>query len=464
MSLENRLARAFPVLMLALILASSCRVIKKENVGTPDVPLMTAGPMLGHVSDTSATVWFRAAEGAKISASAKQDSLSASVEIVQLGRGFSIARFGSLKAATPTEATIVLELNGRATEHLRFTTAPPPSDIGTVRIAFGSCNKNCMYPKVPVFEAMAAEKPDLALFVGDNSYFIVGDGGQKNFSTSGPKGDWSSPETMIARHMETRTLPEFQPLLRSIPCYAVWDDHDYGPNNSDRTLASKNDALEVFKSVWANPSYGTLETPGIFGSFRRGPVEVFLMDDRYNKYVKTDEHADVKPEEAVIWGEAQLRWLMTGLKASTAPVKFIANGTQVITESKGGEGHFREAPVEREKLFTFLRENKIGGVVFLSGDRHYSESLRLDQKDGPAILEFTSSPLQQNQAIKSRDQDKHRTRLWAMNGNSYGLVTVEIPEKGKGTIRFEARDETNHGPILNAHRCVTTTDLRALNY
>ncbi|MBI3736310.1 alkaline phosphatase family protein [Candidatus Sumerlaeota bacterium] len=437
---------------LSSLLASSllCAIVSCASFKSPSVRMVSespilAGPMVGHVEEHSAVVWLRTGEGATITAESVQGGkvVSRSPRAESVGGGFEILHFESLRANTPTEARLsVKNRNGTAEEKVSFRTAPPAEKTGKLRVAFGSCAKASEYPALPIFKAIADENPDLMIFCGDNSYFIVGGEGEKRNGTSGPAGDWTSPEKMLARHLEMRTHPDLQPLLRSIPCYAVWDDHDYGPNNSDRTFDLKEDSLRLFKQVWANPSYGTAGTPGIFSSFRRGPVEIFLMDDRYYKYVRTEEHPNVAPAEAEIWGAAQLQWLEAGLKASTAPVKLIVNGTQVLSETKDGEGHFQEAPMERERLFAFLRENKIGGVAFLTGDRHYTECLRLAQPGGPDIMEFTSSPLEQGREVGPLETNKNRTRVWGMNGNSYGLVTVDIPEEGKGTIRFEARDKT----------------------
>ena len=47
-----------------------------------------------------------------------------------------------------------------------------------------------------------------------------------------------------------------QPLLARTHNYAIWDDHDFGPNDSDRSSAIKAITLEAFKDSWPNPSYG----------------------------------------------------------------------------------------------------------------------------------------------------------------------------------------------------------------
>ena len=41
------------------------------------------------------------------------------------------------------------------------------------------------------------------------------------------------------RYTHTRNIKEMQPLLSNTHHYAIWDDHDYGPNNTDRSNIHK---------------------------------------------------------------------------------------------------------------------------------------------------------------------------------------------------------------------------------
>ena len=79
------------------------------------------------------------------------------------------------------------------------------------------------------------------IWLGDNVYFREPD---------------DSRTGVYHRYSHDRSLPELQPLLGSVHHYAIWDDHDYGPNNSDRSFIYKNITLQAFKDFWANPTYG----------------------------------------------------------------------------------------------------------------------------------------------------------------------------------------------------------------
>lgn len=427
--------------------------------------LLQSGPMIGHVGAKEARIWIRLKQNAVVSASLRQGGRAfRPARMEALGEGFYVLHFQSLAPATETAVQLEVTRGGAAMEtaSLAFRTAPPPSPTGKVRIAFGSCSKVSQFRSGPIYQAVAEEKPDMMIFVGDNSYFIVGDGSDRHFETTGETGDWTSLEGMIQRHLITRNHPDLQAMFRSIPCYAVWDDHDYGPNNADRTFALKEEALLAFRRMWGNPAYGAAESPGIFSSFRHGPAEIFLMDNRYYKYSPL-EHDDATPETGLIWGKAQLDWLLAKLKASTAPVKILANGTQILNKSKSGEGHYREAVGEMEQFLAFVKKHRIGGILFLTGDRHFSEAMQQRIPNGPLLVDCTSSPLQQNQKVGPLEKgSEHNNRLWAMRGNNFGLLTIDIAAEGKGNIAFETRDEKNQPCIVNGNPCRTVWPLQDL--
>ena len=186
------------------------------------------------------------------------------------------------------------------------------------------------------------------------------------------------------------------------------------------------------------------------------------MDNRYYKF-SPERHKEVTRETGEIWGKAQLAWLLDGLNESTAPVKVIANGTQLICTDGRGEGHYMEARGEFRELVETLEREKIGGVVFISGDRHHSEAMQQAQSDGTLLVEATSSPLQQDQKVSILDR-YHSNQLWGMRGNNFGLLTVDIVDANKGTITFETRDESNEVPVVAGVPCLTKWDLSQLNY
>jgi alkaline phosphatase D len=252
------------------------------------------------------------------------------------------------------------------------------------RVAFGSCahlhdaferpgsNWGTDYR---TYDAVAAKSPDLMLWLGDNVYFR--------------EPEWTSLEGMSARYRAYRSLPALAQLLRATSHVAIWDDHDYGPDNSDGSFVGKSNALAAFRRYWPNPTFGLPGTPGVFTQVSYGDADFFLLDNRFhrhpNRYPRNAEKA--------MFGAAQLDWLKRALVASRATFKIVAAGGQFWNARNTRFEALHDFPAEHRALLDWLTAQRIRGVVFLSGDRHYGSLLRVARPDAYPLHEFTSSPL-----------------------------------------------------------------------
>lgn len=230
-----------------------------------------------------------------------------------------------------------------------------------------------------IFEAMAKEKSSFMLWLGDNWYLR--------------EADYYSEWGVWYRAHRDRSLPILQPLLKAMPHYAIWDDHDYGPNNADKSYVFKETSRKVFMSYWGNPSYGQ-NNEGIYTRFTSGDADFFLMDDRY--FRSNDDmlpYAYDKPNpDKRMWGPQQMEWLKNGLIQSKTPFKFIVTGSQTLNPASPYDC-LQSYPVEFNELMNFLIAEKISGVVFLTGDRHHSEVIKYDRIGTYSLYDITSSPL-----------------------------------------------------------------------
>jgi alkaline phosphatase D len=241
-----------------------------------------------------------------------------------------------------------------------------------------------------IFETIAAKAratpvDHFMLWLGDNLYYR--------------EVDYESPWGMNDRWRHHRALPALQPLLRATHHYAIWDDHDYGPNDTNRSFVFKGTALELFQRYWANPRYGLPGTPGNFTTFSYLDADFFLLDDRW--YRSTDR--GVGDPERTMLGRAQIDWLKQALAASTATFKIIANGSQLLNDAGRQEG-WHNYPQEREEFLDWLTRQGVKGVVFLSGDRHHTELLRRERPGSYPLHELTCSPL--TSGARTTDDEK----------------------------------------------------------
>jgi alkaline phosphatase D len=249
------------------------------------------------------------------------------------------------------------------------------------RIALASC----FYVNEPVYDrpgepygsdfrildAVVDQRPDAMLWMGDNTYLR--------------EVDWYSRLGIVHRYTHTRSYPRLQPLLGSTSHYAVWDDHDYGPDNSDWTWREKATTKEVFDLFWANPSSGTPEFGGIATSFQWGDAEFFLVDDRWFR------SSENRVGDRRMLGP-QLKWLVDALASSRSTFKFVVVGGQMLNPEARWET-FATFPEERTELLDALRENDIPGVLFLTGDVHYTVLTKMPRNGTYPLYDLTVSPL-----------------------------------------------------------------------
>jgi alkaline phosphatase D len=220
---------------------------------------------------------------------------------------------------------------------------------------------------------MAAARPDLTVWLGDNLYFR--------------EVDFDSPWGMAARYAHSRQQSSLQALLRTGSHAAIWDDHDFGPNDSNSSFNLKDASLELFKRYWPNPSFGLPEHPGVFTIARQGDADFFLLDGRWYRDADLDSGS-----AKVMFGATQMRWLKNALLNSTANFKIIASGSPMLDGPTPYESwsHFND---ERQGFIDWLTANKVNGVMFLSGDRHHTEMLQWPRSGTYPLHELICSPL-----------------------------------------------------------------------
>jgi len=234
---------------------------------------------------------------------------------------------------------------------------------------------SCYYPhkekqarkRNVIFNQMTEKSADFMIWMGDNTYYL--------------NGEWESDERMFNKWRDTRTPEPINNFLKSTPQYAIWDDHDYGPNDAHGNFDRKENALQLFKSMWANPSYGTEEIKGVFTKFTKGDAEFYLLDGRYHSIGGKQ-----------MFGPEQMAWLTDALKQSKANFKFIITGTQWLPNNAFGED-WLTCRDERMGFLDFLQEANIPGVILFSGDRHYTELNKMKRENHYPLYEFSCSPL-----------------------------------------------------------------------
>ena len=234
-----------------------------------------------------------------------------------------------------------------------------------------------------IFETMAKESAAFMLWLGDNWYTR--------------EVDYQSNWGLWYRAWRDRSLPILQKFWGSMGHLAIWDDHDFGPNDYGKSYHLKYTSLEVFKSFWLNHSYGDGKE-GIYTRYQYNDIDFFLLDNRWwRDYDKLPDSVNGQPNlEKKMIGRKQMDWLKEELRYSKAnpfiSFRIIAVGSQVLNPVSPFD-KWLSFPAEYYELINFLKDEKIEGVLFLTGDRHHSEVIQVKPKGLYPLFDITSSPL-----------------------------------------------------------------------
>lgn len=88
-------------------------------------------------------------------------------------------------------------------------------------------------------------------------------------------------------------------------------------------------------------------------------------------------------------GEAQWSWLEQRLR-EPADVRLLVSSIQLLAESHGWE-RWGNLPLERQRLIRLIGDTGAGGVVILSGDRHFGGYHRRTADAPYPLVEVTAS-------------------------------------------------------------------------
>lgn len=355
--------------------------------------LLQSGPMLGYSEMREVLLWVQTVDEADVQFAYWPEGQPEDIRLTATARTAAEHAYAAKLIADKVEPgvsyTYELRINGSSVQRnypTTFTTQPLwqwRTDPPPFKLAIGSCSyiNDAAYdrPGEPyggqyeIFTSIYDKDPNAMIWLGDNMYLR--------------EADWYTLTGIQHRYTHTRSLPEMQPLLASTHHYAIWDDHDFGPNDSDRSFLHKDKTYQVFQDFWGNPTYGLPNNEGITTAFRYHDVDFFLLDNRYHR--SPDNRVT---EERTILGEAQLEWLIDALVFSRAPFKMICIGGQVLNPAQRYENYAQYAE-ERAYLLKRIEEEDIRNVIFLTGDRHHSELSTYTNAAGNIVHDLTVSPL-----------------------------------------------------------------------
>ena len=387
---------------------------------------MTHCYVCGEVTDDSALVWLRGEPGSRAA--------------LHYGRDPKFAEFSSTEPVTvdpQADSTAIIPLDDLepATRYYyralvagkkpgpvaTFVTAPRPDDNAKVSFCFSGDMRDS-YKPFTVMNAVHFQRPDFFMHLGDTIYADI-------------NGVARQLPEFWAKYRRNREDLSSEGCYCATSIYATWDDHevvnDFGPGHHLAPIGRK-----AFLDYWPI-RHREGEGDRIYRSFRWGQAaEIFILDVRqYRNAAKN-----------TMLGAMQKRWLFDSLARSSATFKFIATPVPMVG---GGLDRWDGYPKERQELFSFIKEKKIGGVVFLSADLHYAAISKIPNSGG--LKDITAGPIG---APVNRITNGTASRFEYFLAENFNFAKITIDPKNdprKAMVEFIDQDnQVFHSSTLRA--------------
>lgn len=236
-----------------------------------------------------------------------------------------------------------------------FTTAIPEGALARIRLAGSTCTNQATRP----FESlswMAEQDPDIFVQLGDMTY---NDGDE-------------TVEEFRASWAQNLGDEGYRAILSSAGSYYTWDDHEIVDNSRyyDAPASLREAGTQAF---YENVPVEPVDRGGevdFWNAYRWGDsVEILVLDSRSERVPSTRE-----TDDAQYISPAQLAFVQDRLMNSPARFKVLLNSVPITDlpmppwalEDDRWQGY----RAQREALVSFIVDQGIEGVWFLTGDFH----------------------------------------------------------------------------------------------
>ncbi len=431
--------------------AATAGAVLPGGVRANDVPYMPAGIQIGDVVADRAVVWGRCDRPARLKVHYAFDAMftrpigvtgeyalpetdyTARIDLTRLPPDRDVFIRVAFEDLTNTRA-VSAPIEGH------FRTAPlTPRNT---RIVWGGDTAgqgwgiNTEDGGMRIYDAMRRARPDFFVHCGDTIY---ADGPIPPEKPAEGGRTWRNVVTPeVAKVAET--LDEFRGRYRynlldenvrrfgaEVPQVWLWDDHEVVNNwspskdlSADDRYTEKNVPLLIARGIRAFLDYAPMrrhsadESGRIYRHLPYGELlDLFVLDMRSYRGPNSANRQAAPGHETAFLGATQLQWLKESLARSRAVWKVIAADMPLglqVTDGKEADGRPRfeniangDGPVlgrefELADLLRFMRDQRVGNVVWLTADVHYCAAHRYDPQaarfsDFTPFWEFVAGPL-----------------------------------------------------------------------
>lgn len=385
----------------------------------------------GNQSDSGFTVTVKLTASAasarlKVSASAGMTSPVYSAAVPPDSQNYVKLTITGLSANTQywfqTEIDGVVD-TGLTGQCKTFPTAGTPATF-----TFGTASCNETLSNHAVFDSIAAKTPLFFAHVGDFNYAGVATASEADYRVPYDQG---------------LVLSKRKAFHQTVPVSYVWDDHDFGGNNTDASFTGRLPAREAYGAIV--PSH-TLPSPlGIYHTFDVGKVRFIMTDLRSARSPNT--MPDGRGKSMMGW--TQRRWFLDLIETSatdgTRAIVFASSNQWSIEENNPSAvdpaDSWRTFAYERSLISRHMRRVGCPPVIVISGDAH-EIALRNDY-----VNSGMSFVVSQNAALDRSANTRYD--YWdygpVAGGGHYSIITIADDGGTTLTAEFKGYSVTSLG-------------------
>ena len=372
-----------------------------------------------------------------------------------------------LQADTPYH--YALEVDGKLELEKRGSFRTFPAGAASFTFAYGSCAKTGSTNAV--FDVIRQNHPLFFMNIGDFHYQNIGRNDPRKFRRAYDRVLGSSTQGA---------------LYRSTAFAYIWDDHDFGGDNSNRKASSHEAARLTYEEYV--PHYplacGDGDVP-IYQSFSVGRAKFILTDlrsERDEPKKKDDADKTMMGVKQKAWFKQQLLeangkyplifWVSSVPWIGTAGTNYYPIGTnksgfihhtninyaavkpprrsREAPKYPFGEDHWSVFSTERREIADFIKTNHIKSVAILHGDAHMLAADDGTDSDyatggGMPIPVMAGAPLDRESSIKGGLYSQGIYKAQKGEG-CFGLVSVK--DDGKTiTVTYSGRNNKNEEKV-----------------
>lgn len=312
-----------------------------------------------------------------------------------------------------------------------FTTLPSGTNVSfTVAL----CGDAVEGSNATVFDGLRTCGAHFGIHLGDKHYRNIAANSQAEFR--------SAIEEVFAQSRQAA-------LYRAFPWVDTWDDHDYGPNNSDAASASHDAACAIYRALYPHFDLADATVTAHIGhSFVVGRVRFIVTDQRSAASPK----ANTDNSSKTMLGASQKTWFKAQVSAAAAAGQMIVWVCSRLFGgvATAGADHWGGFTTERAELVDYIKANAHGRAIVPSADMH---AMRIGSHDfatggGEPLPTFQVATLDHGTIDTAGYGGVSSTgaTVWQAANGIFG--TMAVADSGGASVGITWRGHNSAGTVL----------------